>query len=382
MLTTTTSDWAGMTFLHHRVAAGWLERDIVLPPSPTTRTIARLIVQRRCRTALDIGTGCGALALLIARFADEVIATDVNPLALEFARRNAEVNDVSNVTWVEGSLTEPVDDRRFDLVVGNLPFVISPQSSLTFRDGEPGRARDGADAIGPAAVAAAAGVLAPGGFAQFLMNWVVTDQAHPFDEPVRWVRDTGCGGLVLLHSLQSPDEYITSWAKSPTDGPDEWAAHLRNRGAVAVANGAIILHRATRPVVRATRMSSPRGRGGDQVERILTTERPSDLDLLTGRPQLLAAGIERETTPDGRDLGRVRLDDTCGVTGAVPAELIGVIERLDGRTTIDAAVAASTPTGDQRSAADTENITMSAVRTVRQLMLAGTMTLNSIERTD
>jgi SAM-dependent methyltransferase len=382
MLTTTTSDWAGMTFLHHRVAAETLERNIVLPPSATTRTLARLIVQRRCRAALDIGTGCGALALLIARLADEVIATDVNPLALEFATRNAEVNGVSNVTWVEGSLTEPVDDRRFDLVVGNLPFVISPQSSLTFRDGEPGRPRDGARAIGPAAVAAAAGVLAPDGIAQFLMNWVVTDRARPFDAPVGWVRNTECGGLVLLHSLQSPDEYITSWAKSPTDDTDEWAGHLRDSGAVAVANGVVVLHRSTRPVVRATRMSSPRGRGGDQVERILTTERPTDVDLLTGRPRLLAAGIEREPSPDGHAPGRVRLVDTCGVTGVVPVELIEVIERLDGQTTIDAAVAASASSDAQNSAADTERITMSAVRVVRQLVLGGMMELDAIEGAD
>jgi methylase of polypeptide subunit release factors len=370
---TATTLWAGMELRHDLVTTASLQRDIVLPPSPTTRTLARLMVPRRCRRALDLGTGCGALALLAARLADDVFATDVNPRAIAFARANARANDVSNVTWLEGSLTDPVrglrlpssssDPMCFDLVIGNLPFVISPRQLLSFRDGGAG--------FSATAVSAAAEILAPDGIAEFLVNWVVTDRTRLYDTPVSWVRATGHGGLVLLHSLQSPEEYVAAWAKSNDDDPDEWLRHLHAHDAVAIANGAVIVHRplhsSPRPLIRAAPMSSPRGRGGDQIDRILRAEPASDSDILSRHLRLLPSSITEEQGGAGDRRVRIRAHDSCGVTTTVRAEQVELLRRLDGSRCLDDVIDAwAGPDIERNSEHEAAVIT-----TVRRLVLLG-----------
>ena len=48
--------------------------------------------------------------------------------ALAFAAFNAALNGVGNIEFREGSLLEPVTGERFDLIVSNPPYVISPES--------------------------------------------------------------------------------------------------------------------------------------------------------------------------------------------------------------------------------------------------------------
>src|SRR5579872_4302342 len=114
---------------------GELKPDHVLDVNPTTITLSNLTVRRRAARALDLGTGCGVLALVAARHAGHVVGTDTNPRALNMAAFNARLNGIENVEWRSGSLFEPVAGERFDLVVCNPPYVISPVSRYEFRDG-------------------------------------------------------------------------------------------------------------------------------------------------------------------------------------------------------------------------------------------------------
>lgn len=74
---------------------------------------------------LDLGTGCGNLALSLARERPEclVTATDVSARALEVARRNAKRLGIGNVGFGLGDLFDTVDEGGFDLVVSNPPYV-------------------------------------------------------------------------------------------------------------------------------------------------------------------------------------------------------------------------------------------------------------------
>ena len=102
----------------------------VLIPRPETELIVDVAVELGPRSAIDVGTGSGAIALAIA---DEVpgarvVAVDVSLDAVRVAQSNAErlaIDDrVDAVVRGVGSLrgAEP-DGRPFDLLVANLPYV-------------------------------------------------------------------------------------------------------------------------------------------------------------------------------------------------------------------------------------------------------------------
>lgn len=105
----------------------------VLIPRPETEVLVDEVLawagpaDGKPRTALDVGTGSGAIALsLVAEgpFA-RVVATDTAAEALALARENARRCGASgSVEFREGPLFEPVAaGERFDVVVSNPPYV-------------------------------------------------------------------------------------------------------------------------------------------------------------------------------------------------------------------------------------------------------------------
>ena len=107
---------------------------------------------------VDIGAGSGVGAIMAARRLPNarLTLTDINPLALRFARINARHNQVA-VEALLGSGVEPVEGG-FDLAISNPPFIVDPSSRAY---------RDGGDMHGAALsldwTLAAAAKLAPGG---------------------------------------------------------------------------------------------------------------------------------------------------------------------------------------------------------------------------
>ncbi len=156
------------------VAGGKLAPDHVLAVGDATMLLARMIPAVKAARAFDMGTGSGYLAMVLSRQADSVVATDICPRALAFARMTLAINGVGNVGLREGSFFDPVGGERFDLIVSNPPFAISPEKEFVFRDsgmqeGElPGFMLGGAAAL-----------LEEGGFAAIMLNW-------PHDTPDGW----------------------------------------------------------------------------------------------------------------------------------------------------------------------------------------------------
>ena len=80
----------------------------------------------RVRSALDLCTGSGCIAILLALAFEraKVDAADLSPDALEVARRN--VSDYKlrrRVSLVQSDLFAALEDRRYDLIVSNPPYV-------------------------------------------------------------------------------------------------------------------------------------------------------------------------------------------------------------------------------------------------------------------
>ena len=76
---------------------------------------------------LDMGTGCGILAVLAAEKAKRVLAVDINPHAIECAIKNAEMNGVKErIEFRHGDLFQPIKpDESFSLILFNAPYLPS-----------------------------------------------------------------------------------------------------------------------------------------------------------------------------------------------------------------------------------------------------------------
>ena len=97
------------------------------------RQIERLPLQEGTR-ALDMGTGSGAIAVVLAERGAAVTAVDLNPAAVRCARINAMIHDLEGRMQVlEGDLFEPLGRARFDLIAFNPPFYDRPARDMADR---------------------------------------------------------------------------------------------------------------------------------------------------------------------------------------------------------------------------------------------------------
>lgn len=122
----------------------------VLIPRPETELLVEKALSLKlpdCPAILDVGTGCGNIAVALGRERPEarIKACDVSLRALRIARENATRNRVTNVTFIKSDLLSYFLERgeKFDLIVSNPPYV-SESEWLTLersvRDFEPRKA--------------------------------------------------------------------------------------------------------------------------------------------------------------------------------------------------------------------------------------------------
>jgi release factor glutamine methyltransferase len=111
----------------------------VLIPRPETEVLVDVILEWAAErdgepmTAVDIGTGSGAIALSLAfegAFAS-VLATDVDEEALRVAGRNRDAAGLTGrVELRHGPLFEPLrPGERFDVIVSNPPYVAESEAA-------------------------------------------------------------------------------------------------------------------------------------------------------------------------------------------------------------------------------------------------------------
>lgn len=107
----------------------YLGTTLLVPPEvmPITRMShhlgeAVLAEVHQGERVLDMGTGSGANAILAATKGAHVLAVDINPLAVEAARANAERNGVADQVEVRVSDVYSDVEGDFDVIVFDPPF--------------------------------------------------------------------------------------------------------------------------------------------------------------------------------------------------------------------------------------------------------------------
>jgi methylase of polypeptide subunit release factors len=255
--------YAGLYFIVDFMAAEQ-PPDLVLPIGPSGKYLAEATIRRPVESALDLGCGCGIQALLMSRHSSRVTATDINPRALRLTQINARLNGISNVETLQGSYFEPVQNASFDLITANLPYVITPEHRLLYRDvGRPD------DVPIRESAQAAPNHLNEGGYAHFLINWIHTER-EPWWEPIEtWLEHRNADAWMLYAKSQDAAAYTNQWLLiDAATRPDEYAAATETwrrwyeaHGIERIGFGLLTLRRRTahnnwRCFVLATRMAN------------------------------------------------------------------------------------------------------------------------------
>ena len=105
----------------------------VLIPRPETEELVRLMLKEDLdgKEILDIGTGSGCIAISLAKNLSnaKISALDISKDALEVAKENAILNNVS-VEFINADIFEYKSDKKYDIIVSNPPYVTKSEKGL------------------------------------------------------------------------------------------------------------------------------------------------------------------------------------------------------------------------------------------------------------
>lgn len=270
--------WWVASDLGELVTGQALAPDHVLGIGRAGLTLAALTPRKPVETALDLGVGCGIQTLYLLRHVRQVVATDISTRALEFTAFNVALAgvDSSRVQLRQGNLLEPVAGQRFDLIVSNPPFVITPpsvrQAGLPLME-----YRDAGGPILPALVRGLEDHLNPDGVAVMLGNWEHREGTSWRTSVNQWIGKS-LDAWIIQREVQDPVEYAAMWLRDGGLTPERsgvafenalaaWQEDFDSRQVSGVGMGYLVFHA---PSVAATS-----GPGGTALEGQTAPEEPA-----------------------------------------------------------------------------------------------------------
>lgn len=273
--------------------------DFVMAVGGGTKLLLAVMIRRPCSRLVDLGTGCGIAALVGARFSERVLGVDLNERAVHYARINAVLNDLPTAAFEAddfNALAERPDLMgSFDRVLAQPAFVIVPERRYVYRDA----AGKGDEAV-RRTVELATSLLAEGGLAQLVVNWV-HPKGEDADERLRsWFEGRGCDAWIIRSRQDDARAYAERWFQpaqamtSPAERQvelDRWVQFYEAEGIEAVSSGVMTLRKRgdAAPWFHVT--AAPEhivGTASDHVLRVL-----DGLDFVTGisDEELMAAAL-------------------------------------------------------------------------------------------
>ena len=279
-----------------------------------------------------------------------MVATDRNPRAVLFTRFNVAINGLNNMEATDGDLFEPVAGKKFDLVLSNPPFVISPDSRYIYRDGGmPG------DGFCERLIREVPAVLEEGGFCQILCNW-----AHYRDQDWRerlalWFENSRCDAWVMRVGTEAVAAYAHTWIRQtePEDPVSlsrfhkRWMDYYERQRIERISSGIVTMRKSSSRSNWLRLDDNPPkllGQCGDDIELVFTLldflETVRDDDSLAQARLRVSPVVElrqRLTPSEGAwEVGdmELRKEQGLGAVVRVDAYTAGLVGRCDGRRTL------------------------------------------------
>ena len=175
-------------------------------------------------------------------------AIDCSTRALNLARFSAALNGISNVEFIEGNGFDAVAGLRFDLIVANPPFAVTPERRYVYRD-----SGMHLDAFAESLVRRAPEFLEEGGFFQCHCDWVHVAGVSWQEHLSRWVERSGCDAWIIRQQTLLPTVYAEGWIRATEQDDrvsalrlfEEWSSFYRQESVEAISTGFICLRRAS-----------------------------------------------------------------------------------------------------------------------------------------
>ena len=326
-----------------------LVKHLVMAAGPSSVTLANATPRRRVRKALDIGCGGGVQSLQLAKHVDHVVGVDINERALNLGRFAAQLSGAANIDFRYSDFFSAVEGEKFDLIVANPPFVISPESTSQYRDGGLG-----GDRVTETVIRNAGAFLEEGGISVTVCEWASLRGASANERMQQWTAGNGCDVWISYGTPVEPSRYALTWLQGDqrrlsladySQKYDRWVAHYEALGMQSMQTGLVVLRkRAGENWFYADEAPDEmRGQWGSTLLMmfdLLDNIKNSSLDQLLDQPYKLApqARMRHMLAQDGARWGQISaellLEEPLNYTGRVDHHIAKLCARCDGTVTL------------------------------------------------
>lgn len=188
--------------------------------------LARITPRVGVERALDLCTGSGIHSIQSALSGAESWAVDINPRALLYTELNSVLNG-AEVSRFESNLYQDLEDRKFDLITANPPYVPSPDKDVLIHRsaGETG------EEVPERLVAGLPQRLAQDGLFSMVLEYPVLNHETYLDRLERWLGEgRGWGIAVVSFGEMAVGSYIKLHIGPSEDYNEKFEAYLESYG--------------------------------------------------------------------------------------------------------------------------------------------------------